>query len=61
METWSRLTAARGKGEGKWWEEGEGISQRTCINDTWTWTVVGTDWGGWARWRRTEGEKLGQL
>ena len=45
METWNRLTAARGKGaEGKWWREGEGISQRTCMKGPWTRTTV---WG-WA-------------
>ena len=43
METRNRLTAARGKGgRGEWWKEGEGISQRTCMNDPWTWTTV---WG----------------
>ena len=43
METWNRLTATREQGvEGKWWKEGEGISQRTCMNDPWTWTRV---WG----------------
>ena len=24
------------------WKEGEGTSQRTCMNDPWTWTMV---WG----------------
>ena len=39
METGNRLTAARRKGGwGKWQKEGEGISQRTCMNDPWTWT-----------------------
>ena len=43
METGNRLTAARRKGGwGKWQKEGEGISQRTCMNDPWTWTRV---WG----------------
>ena len=43
METGNRLTVASGKragGEG--WKEEEGISQRTCIRDPWTWT---TGWG----------------
>ena len=51
METWNR-------GEGRWWEEGEGTSQRTCMNDPWTWTVGA---GGGAGRRRARGEKLGQL
>ena len=43
MKTWNRLTAARGEGRGEyWWKGGEGTSQRTCVNDTWTWTAV---WG----------------
>ena len=41
METWSRLTAARGKGrEKEWWKQGEGTRQRTCMNDPWTWTIL---------------------
>ena len=32
----------RGGGGGRWWKEGEGISQRTCMNDPSTWTMV---WG----------------
>ena len=39
METLNRLTVARGEWE-EWWEEGEGISQRTCMNDPWTWAMV---------------------
>ena len=42
METGNRLTAARRKGVGGWWKEGEGTSQRTRMNDPWTWTRV---WG----------------
>ena len=43
MKTWNRLTAARGDGGGgEWWKEGEETSQRTCMNDPWTWT---TGWG----------------
>ena len=26
----------------KWWKEGEGNSQRTRVNDPWTWTTL---WG----------------
>ena len=34
METWNRLTAARGKWGGREWrDEGEGTSQRKCVND----------------------------
>ena len=34
LETGNTLTAARGKGGGaEWWKEGEGISQRTYMND----------------------------
>ena len=40
METGKKLIAARGKGvKGDWWKEGEQISQRTCMNDPWTWTT----------------------
>ena len=36
----NRLTAVGGEeGEGEWWKEGEGISQRTGMNDSWTWTM----------------------
>ena len=42
----------RGVGGEEWWEDGEGTSQRTCMNDPQTWTTV---WGlsvgvgvGWA-------------
>ena len=58
METVDKLTATRGKGEGEeWWQEGKGNSQRTRMNDPWTWTMV---WG-WtvvdgAGQRRTRGE-----
>ena len=41
METWKRLIAARGEGGGgQWWKEGEGTSQKMCVNDPWTWTIV---------------------
>ena len=50
METWNRLTAARGKWGGvEWWKEGEGTSQRICMNDPQTWTRCGDrlwEWGG---------------
>ena len=66
-ETWkqNRLTADRGKGgEREWWKEGEEISPRTCMNDSWTGTTV-LGWtvgaGAGAGWRRSKGEKLGQL
>ena len=37
METGSRLIAARGKGDGEnGGKKGEGISQRTCMNNPWT-------------------------
>ena len=29
----------RGGGWGEWWKEGEGVSQRTCMNGSWTWTM----------------------
>ena len=35
-------------GEGEWWREGEGISQRTCLNDPQTRTTV---WGWTAVWQ----------
>ena len=43
-ESWNRLRAVRGeKGGGYCLKEGEEISQRTCMNDPWTW-----NWGeGW--------------
>ena len=66
METWNRLKVTSGEGEGgKLWKEGEGTSQRTCMNDLWMWT---TGWGltvgvgervGWAG--GSNGKKLGQL
>ena len=41
METWNRPIAVGGEeGEWEWWKEGEGTTQRTCMNDSWTWTVV---------------------
>ena len=46
-------------GMGKWQKECEEISQRTYMNDPWTWTMV---WemivgaGGWAEQRRAKGE-----
>ena len=65
METWNRLTAPRGEGGGRrGCKEGGGTSQRTCLNDPWTWTTV---WrltvgaGVGAGWRRAKGDKLGQL
>ena len=36
----------------EWWETGEGSSQRTCMNDPCTWTMV---WG----WTVGEGGGLG--
>ena len=41
MEIGNRLPAARGKGGSReWWKEGEGSSQRTYMNDPWTWTTT---------------------
>ena len=38
--TWNRLIAVGGeKGGWSWWIDGEGTSQRTCMNDSWTWTM----------------------
>ena len=55
----------RGEEREKWWKEGEGISQRTGMNDPWTWNNsvgLGVDgWVGWVGWRRAKGGKLGQL
>ena len=51
-------------GRGEMVGEGEGISQRTCMNDPWAWTMV---WGltvgvgNGVGYRRAKGEKLGQL
>ena len=37
MATWNRLIAITGEeGEVEWYKEGEGTSQRTCMNYTWT-------------------------
>ena len=49
---------ASGEGEGgKLWKEGEGTSQRTCMNELWTWTTVweltvvaGGRMGGGGQW-----------
>ena len=39
METWNRLIAIVGE-EGRGIVKGrEGVSQRTCMNDSWTWTM----------------------
>ena len=43
-------------------KEGEGLVQRTYMNDPWTWTMV---WGlmvewGQVGWRGAKGDKLGQ-
>ena len=41
------MEQARGEsGREAWWKEREAISQRTCLNDPWTWTRV---------WRLTVG------
>ena len=41
LQTWNRLTLTRGEwGGGQGWKEGEGTSQKTCVNDPWTWTIV---------------------
>ena len=42
-EAWKHGTEScrRGRGRGKGWKEGEGTSQRTCMNDSWTWTIKG--------------------
>ena len=52
------------RGGGGGMVERRGISQRTCTNDPWTWTMV-WGWtvgvGKWAGQRRTKGKKLGQL
>ena len=35
LQTWNRLTLTRGEwGGGQWWKEGEGTSQKTCVNDS---------------------------
>ena len=41
MDTWNRLKVIRGeRGGGSWQKEGEGTSQRICMNDPWTRTTV---------------------
>ena len=32
-------SCGRGGGRDDWWKEGEGACQRTCMNDSWTWTM----------------------
>ena len=40
METWNRMRTIGGEQEGvEWWKDGEGFSQRTCMNDSWIWTT----------------------
>ena len=40
METWNRLIVVGGEErDGEWRKEGEGISQRACMNNSWTWTT----------------------
>ena len=42
-EAWNRLTAVRGEERsGDRLKEGDGISQRTSMQDPWTWTMM---WG----------------
>ena len=48
----------------KWWKEGIGISQRTCMNDPWTWKMErGLTMGKSDKLgvREEKGKKLGQL
>ena len=49
----------RGDMSGEWWEDGEGTSQRTCMNGPWTWAMVCglTVEQGWAGWRKA-GEEI---
>ena len=45
MKTWNRLIAVGGEEGGeKWWKKGGGFSQRTCVNDSWTWTTKRRLW-----------------
>ena len=40
METRNRLIGVGGEERGEeWWRKGEEISQKTCMNDSWTWTA----------------------
>ena len=46
-------------GRGEWWKEGERISQRTWMNDAWTWTTergltVGERGVGWVEGGKRE-------
>ena len=60
METWNKLIAIGGKESGEEWrKKGEGISQRTCRNESWAWTTkrrltVGErgGLGGGAKWKK---------
>ena len=55
-ETWKQGTDGQLPKERRWrewWKEGEGSSQRTCMNDPWTWTKgwgwtvgAGSGWEG---------------
>ena len=48
----------RGGRRREWWKEGDGPSQRTCVNDPWTWTMV-WEWCEsrvWDGQRRAKGE-----
>ena len=53
----------RGRGQREWWKEGEGINQRTCMNDPCTWTTVwGLTVGAGVCWMEEgKGGKLGIL
>ena len=58
METRNRLRASRGEEGGVMVDRGQGTSQRTCMNDQWTWTTGGgvtVGVGAWAGWRRAKG------
>ena len=65
METMNRPVAV-GEEEGgaEWWKAGKGISQRTCMNDSWAWTWergLTMDERGGLGGGRQKGKKLRQL
>ena len=40
VDTWNRLTAVRGEGVWGWDQKGDGINEKICIYDTYTWTAI---------------------
>ena len=59
LGAWEHTDSCKREGRGgNWLKEGEGISQRTCMNNSWPWTTLCglTESGRQAGWRGAKGE-----